>query len=341
MVKILYENRRDFLKDFDKLLKKRNSHDSEVDNIVDEILKNVKNRSDKALIEYTKKYDNHLVRSFEDLIVKKSEIDLAFKKIDNRVISSLKHSIRRITSYHKKQLPKDEIYKDKHGILLGGIWNPIESVCLYVPGGKAAYPSSLIMNAVPAIVSGVKRIVMTVPAINGKLNDLVLACAKLLGIDEIYKIGGAQAVAALAFGTKKIEKVDKIVGPGNAFVATAKKKVFGSVGIDMIAGPSEILIIADDKNNPNHIAIDLLSQAEHDELAQSILVTNNNNFALEVKESVDFFLETIDTFLFAKQFNKVDFPEFVGPDKAIKEDFIIEFLNTLIIFLRHWSLHFS
>ena len=149
MVKILYENRRDFLKDFDKLLKKRNSHDSEVDNIVDEILKNVKNRSDKALIEYTKKYDNHLVRSFEDLIVKKSEIDLAFKKIDNRVISSLKHSIRRITSYHKKQLPKDEIYKDKHGILLGGIWNPIESVCLYVPGGKAAYPSSLIMNAVP------------------------------------------------------------------------------------------------------------------------------------------------------------------------------------------------
>ena len=301
MVKILYENRRDFLKDFDKLLKKRNSHDSEVDNIVDEILKNVKNRSDKALIEYTKKYDNHLVRSFEDLIVKKSEIDLAFKKIDNRVISSLKHSIRRITSYHKKQLPKDEIYKDKHGILLGGIWNPIESVCLYVPGGKAAYPYSLLMNAVPAIVSGVKRIVMTVPAINGKLNDLVLACAKLLGIDEIYKIGGAQAVAALAFGTKKIEKVDKIVGPGNAFVATAKKKVFGSVGIDMIAGPSEILIIADDKNNPNHIAIDLLSQAEHDELAQSILVTNNNNFALEVKESVDFFLETIDRKEIAKK----------------------------------------
>ena len=301
MVKILYENRRDFLKDFDKLLKKRNSHDSEVDNIVDEILKNVKNRSDKALLEYTKKYDNHLVRSFEDLIVKKGEIDLAFKKIDNRVISSLKHSIRRITSYHKKQLPKDEIYKDKHGILLGGIWNPIESVCLYVPGGKAAYPSSLIMNAVPAIVSGVKRIVMTVPAINGKLNDLVLACAKLLGIDEIYKIGGAQAVAALAFGTKKIEKVDKIVGPGNAFVATAKKKVFGSVGIDMIAGPSEILIIADDKNNPNHIAIDLLSQAEHDELAQSILVTNNNNFALEVKESVDFFLETIDRKEIAKK----------------------------------------
>ena len=170
-----------------------------------------------------------------------------------------------------------------------------------MPGGKAAYPSSLIMNAVPAIVSGVKRIVMTVPAINGKLNDLVLACAKLLGIEEIYKIGGAQAIAALAFGTKKIDKVDKIVGPGNAFVATAKKKVFGSVGIDMIAGPSEILIIADDKNNPNHIAIDLLSQAEHDELAQAILITNNHNFGLEVNKSVDFFLETIDRKEIAKK----------------------------------------
>ena len=170
-----------------------------------------------------------------------------------------------------------------------------------MPGGKAAYPSSLIMNAVPAIVSGVKRIVMTVPAINGKLNDLVLACAKLLGIEEIYKIGGAQAIAALAFGTKKIDKVDKIVGPGNAFVATAKKKVFGSVGIDMIAGPSEILIIADDKNNPNHIAIDLLSQAEHDELAQSILITNNHNFGLEVNKSVDFFLETINRREIAKK----------------------------------------
>ena len=160
---------------------------------------------------------------------------------------------------------------------LGGVWNPIESVCLYVPGGTAAYPSSLIMNAVPAIVSGVKRIVMTVPAINGVLNDLILACAKLLGIKEIYKIGGAQAVAALAIGTKKIKKVDKIVGPGNAYVATAKKKLFGLVGIDMIAGPSEILIIADKKNNPKHIAIDLLSQAEHDKLAQSILITDDES----------------------------------------------------------------
>ena len=301
MAKFLIEYNKRFSKDFQKLLEKRDSYDSEVDYIVNKILEDVKNRSDKALLEYTKKYDNNPVKSFKDLIIKKSEIDSALKKIDKKVISSLKHSIRRVTSYHKKQLPKNDIYKDKHGILLGGIWNPIESVCLYVPGGKAAYPSSLIMNAVPAIVSGVKRIVMTVPAINGKLNDLVLACAKLLGIEEIYKIGGAQAIAALAFGTKKIDKVDKIVGPGNAFVATAKKKVFGSVGIDMIAGPSEILIIADDKNNPNHIAIDLLSQAEHDELAQAILITNNHNFGLEVNKSVDFFLETINRKEIAKK----------------------------------------
>ena len=227
------------------------------------------------------------------MIVKESEINSAFQKIDKKVIKSLKHSIKRVKSYHRKQLPKNDMYKDKHGILLGGVWNPINSVCLYVPGGKAAYPSSLIMNAVPAIVSGVKRIVMTVPAVNGKVNNLVLGCAKLLEIKEIYKIGGAQAIGALAFGTKRIDKVDKIVGPGNAFVATAKKKVFGNVGIDMIAGPSEILVIADNKNNPNHIAIDLLSQAEHDELAQSILITDDHKFALEVERSVNFFLEKI------------------------------------------------
>ena len=200
----------------------------------------------------------------------------------------------------KNRSQKNNIYKDKQGILLGGIWNPIDSVCLYVPGGKAAYPSSLIMNAVPAIVAGVERIVMTVPAINGMINNLVLACAKLLDIKEIYKIGGAQAIAAVAYGTKRISKVDKIVGPGNAFVATAKK-VFGNVGIDMIAGPSEILVIADNKNNPNHIAIDLLSQAEHDELAQSILITDDHEFALKVKKSVNSFLKKIDRKEIAKK----------------------------------------
>ena len=301
MVKFLFENEKDFSKKFEKLLEKRGSYDSDISDIVEKILTNIKNKSDKALLEYTKKYDNNIVKSFNDLIVKNDEIESAYLKIDKKIIKSLKHSIKRIKSYHQKQLPKNDIYKDKHGILLGGIWNPIDSVCLYVPGGKAAYPSSLIMNAVPAIVSGVKRIVMTVPAINGVVNDLVLACAKLLGIKEIYKIGGAQAIGALAFGTKNIEKVDKIVGPGNAYVATAKKKVFGNVGIDMIAGPSEILVIADNKNNPNHIAIDLLSQAEHDELAQSILITNDHKFATEVNKSVDYFLKEIERKEIAKK----------------------------------------
>ena len=293
MVRFLFENENDFSRKFERLLEKRESIDSNVEDIVDEILKNVKRKSDKSLIEYTNKLDNNKVKSFDELIVKESEINSAFLKIDKKVIKSLKHSIKRVKSYHRKQLPKNDMYKDKHGILLGGVWNPINSVCLYVPGGKAAYPSSLIMNAVPAIVSGVKRIVMTVPAVNGNVNNLVLGCAKLLEIKEIYKIGGAQAIGALAFGTKRIDKVDKIVGPGNAFVATAKKKVFGNVGIDMIAGPSEILVIADNKNNPNHIAIDLLSQAEHDELAQSILITDDHKFALEVERSVNFFLEKI------------------------------------------------
>ncbi len=293
MVRFLFENENNFSRKFERLLEKRESIDSSVEDIVDEILKNVKRKSDKSLIEYTNKLDNNKVKSFDELIVKESEINSAFLKIDKKVIKSLKHSIKRVKSYHRKQLPKNDMYKDKHGILLGGVWNPINSVCLYVPGGKAAYPSSLIMNAVPAIVSGVKRIVMTVPAVNGNVNNLVLACAKLLEIKEIYKIGGAQAIGALAFGTKRIDKVDKIVGPGNAFVATAKKKVFGNVGIDMIAGPSEILVIADNKNNPNHIAIDLLSQAEHDELAQSILITDDHKFALEVEKSVNFFLEKI------------------------------------------------
>ena len=186
------------------------------------------------------------------------------------------------------------MYKDKEGVVLGGIWNPIESVGLYVPGGKAAYPSSLIMNAVPAIVAGVERIVVTVPAVNGETNPLVLACCKLLGIKEVYKIGGAQAISALALGTKTIKKVDKIFGPGNAYVASAKKQFFGTVGIDMIAGPSEVLVVADSKNNPDHIAIDLLAQAEHDELAQSILITDDKNFSDKVIKSIDNFLKNLE-----------------------------------------------
>ena len=294
MVKILRENNQNFQENFKKILFKREMIDSSVDQVVENIIKKIKNDSDSGLLKLTQKYDNFKVSDVNQLFVRSEEIEKSKKMVDPKVLSSLKSAIKRIKDYHKRQIPKNDIFRDKHGILLGGLWNPIESVGLYVPGGTAAYPSSLIMNAVPAIVAGVRRIVITVPAINGILNPVILACASLLGIKEIYKIGGAQAVAALAIGTKKIKKVDKIVGPGNAYVATAKKKLFGIVGIDMIAGPSEILIIADKNNNPEHIAIDLLSQAEHDKLAQSILITDNENFANEVMDEIKILLKKLD-----------------------------------------------
>ncbi len=294
MVKILRENNKNFLENFKKILIKREMIDYSVDQVVENIIKKIKDDSDSALLALTKKYDNFRASDVNQLLVRNGEIEKSKKMIDPKVLSSLKSAIKRIKDYHKRQIPKNDLFRDKHGVLLGGVWNPIESVGLYVPGGTAAYPSSLIMNAVPAIVAGVKRIVITVPAVNGVLNPIILACASLLGIKEIYKIGGAQAIAALAIGTKKIKKVDKIVGPGNAYVATAKKKLFGIVGIDMIAGPSEILIIADKKNNPEHIAIDLLSQAEHDKLAQSILITDDENFAKKVIDNIKVLLETLD-----------------------------------------------
>ena len=294
MVKILRENNQNFQENFKKILIKREIIDSSVDQVVENIIKKIKNDSDSGLLKLTQKYDNFKVSDVNQLFVQSEEIEKSKKMVDPKVLSSIKSAIKRIKDYHKRQIPKNDIFRDKHGILLGGLWNPIESVGLYVPGGTAAYPSSLIMNAVPAIVAGVRRIVITVPAINGILNPVILACASLLGIKEIYKIGGAQAVAALAIGTKKIKKVDKIVGPGNAYVATAKKKLFGVVGIDMIAGPSEILIIADKNNNPEHIAIDLLSQAEHDKLAQSILITDNENFANEVIDKIKTLLKKLD-----------------------------------------------
>ena len=294
MVKILRENNQNFQENFKKILFKREMIDSSVDQVVENIIKKIKDDSDSGLLKLTQKYDNFKVSDVNQLFVRSEEIEKSKKMVDPKVLSSLKSAIKRIKDYHKRQIPKNDIFRDKHGILLGGLWNPIESVGLYVPGGTAAYPSSLIMNAVPAIVAGVRRIVITVPAINGILNPVILACASLLGIKEIYKIGGAQAVAALAIGTKKIKKVDKIVGPGNAYVATAKKKLFGIVGIDMIAGPSEILIIADKNNNPEHIAIDLLSQAEHDKLAQSILITDNENFANEVMDEIKILLKKLD-----------------------------------------------
>ena len=294
MVKILRENSKNFGESFKKILIKREMIDTSVDRVVENIINKIKDDSDSALLAFTKRYDNFKVSDINQLFVENQEIEKSKKMIDPKVLNSLKSAIKRVKDYHKRQIPKNDFFRDKQGVLLGGLWNPIESVGLYVPGGTAAYPSSLIMNAVPAIVAGVKRIVIAVPAINGVLNPVILACASLLGIKEIYKIGGAQAVAALAIGTKKIKKVDKIVGPGNAYVATAKKKLFGIVGIDMIAGPSEILIIADKKNNPEHIAIDLLSQAEHDKLAQSILISDDESFAKKVIDNITIILKKLD-----------------------------------------------
>ena len=293
MVRILNTKDRSFNLAFENLLKKRDKDDKQIDLIVSNIIKKVKSKSDLALIELTNKHDKFPVNSINDLIVNKKELDKSFDLLKKPIKNSLKNAISRITAYHKKQKPSNLMYKDKHGIKLGGIWNPLESVGLYVPGGTAAYPSSLIMNAVPALVAGVDRIVVTVPATKGKISPLVLACCKMLGISEIYKIGGAQAIAALAIGTKTIKSVDKIFGPGNAFVASAKKQFFGTVGIDMIAGPSEILVMADSKNNPDHIAIDLLSQAEHDKYAQSILITDDKMFSEKVIESINKYLKIL------------------------------------------------
>ena len=300
MVKILKTTDKSFEKGFENLLQKRNQDDQKIDKKVAKIIDDVKLRSDKALIDLTKKYDQLDAKEINDLVVSKKELDSSVMVIKEKTKKSLKRAIKRVRSYHQKQMPSNTMYKDKEGIILGGLWNPIQSVGLYVPGGTAGYPSSLIMNAVPAIVAGVERIVVTVPATYGQINSLVLACCKFLGISEIYKIGGAQAIAALALGTDRIDKVDKIFGPGNAYVASAKKQFFGTVGIDMIAGPSEILVMADSKNNPDHIAIDLLSQAEHDELAQAILVTDDDIFAHNVMRSIDKYLNTLERKKIAK-----------------------------------------
>ncbi|MCE3232394.1 MAG: Histidinol dehydrogenase, prokaryotic-type [Rickettsiaceae bacterium] len=261
---------------------------------VDEIVSNVIKNRDTALLEYTNKFDRMNVKSVAELKVKQAEIDAAYKATAPEVINALEMAAKRISDYHKKQMPQDIDYKDSIGVRLGNIWKPIETVGLYVPGGLASYPSSVLMNAVPAHVAGVKKVVMVVPAPNGKLNPIVLAAAKVAGITDIFKIGGAQAIAALACGTETVPAVHKIVGPGNAYVAEAKRQFSGSVGIDMIAGPSEILVVADSKNNPDWIAADLLSQAEHDSDARSILITDSAEFAYKVERAVEKSLSTLE-----------------------------------------------
>ncbi|MEO1745030.1 MAG: histidinol dehydrogenase [Pseudomonadota bacterium] len=258
---------------------------ADVDAAVAAILDDVRARGDTAVAEYTAKFDR---LDFGDtpMAVSADEIDSAMASVDAETLDALTLARDRIRSHHERQLPKDDHYTDALGVKLGSRWTAIEAVGLYVPGGTASYPSSVLMNALPAVVAGVERIVMVVPSPDGVLNPLVLAAAKLAGVSEVYRIGGAQAVGALAYGTETIKPVAKIVGPGNAFVAAAKRRVFGTVGIDMIAGPSEVLVVADANNDPNWIAADLLAQAEHDTGAQSILLTDDTTFGQSVAEAV-------------------------------------------------------
>lgn len=276
-----------FSQDFAALLAGKREASVDVDAAVRDILEDVRSHGDAAVLRYTERFDRLAATSMAELTVSAEEIAAAVAAVPEETLAALTLARDRIASHHRRQMPEDDRYTDAIGVELGSRWTAIESVGLYVPGGTASYPSSVLMNAVPAKVAGVERIAMVVPSPDGVLNPLVLAAAHLAGVEEIYRIGGAQAVAALAFGTETIPAVSKIVGPGNAFVAAAKRRVFGTVGIDMIAGPSEILVVADDENDPDWIAADLLSQAEHDASAQSILITDDAGFATAVEAALE------------------------------------------------------
>jgi histidinol dehydrogenase len=282
----------DFAQRFADFLAAKREVSADIEAATRAIVDDVAARGDAALIEATRKFDR-LELDASRLRITPAEIDAAVKACDAATIDALKFARDRIEIFHRRQLPKDERFTDAQGVELGWRWSAIDAVGLYVPGGTAAYPSSVLMNAVPARVAGVARVVMVVPSPDGKLNPLVLAAAHLGGVSEIYRVGGAQAVAALAYGTATIAPVAKIVGPGNAYVAAAKRLVFGKVGIDMIAGPSEVLVIADHTGNAGWIAADLLAQAEHDVNAQSILITDNAALADDVERAVDAQLATL------------------------------------------------
>tara|TARA_S200000501_G_scaffold360401_1_gene387428 strand:- start:3452 stop:4756 length:1305 start_codon:yes stop_codon:yes gene_type:complete len=278
---------------FRKFLNSQRETLNDVENIVTQIITQVKDTGDHALFELTKKFDDYVLTE-DNIRISESEIENSYQKCKTQELDALKMASSRIRLFHEKQFPDNYNYIDLEGVELALRWSPIESVGIYVPGGSASYPSSVLMNAIPAKVAGVKRLVMVSPSNKGKLNHLVLAAAKISGVDEVYRIGGAQAIAALAYGCNSIDAVDKIVGPGNAYVAAAKRQLFGKVGIDMVAGPSEILVVADNKNDAKWIAVDLLSQAEHDPLAQSILITDDIEFANNVEEEIDACLPLLD-----------------------------------------------
>ncbi len=278
----------------EKLLAWESVSDAKVNQIVDDILSEVKQQGDAAVVSYTNRFDLTTVSSMSELELSSDRLAAALTTLPQAQRTALEKAAQRIRQYHEKQKSDSWQYTEADGTMLGQKVTPLDRVGLYVPGGKAAYPSSVLMNAIPAKVAGVAEIIMVVPTPRGELNQLVLAAAALAGVDRVFTIGGAQAVAALAYGTETIPKVDKIVGPGNIYVATAKRAVFGAVGIDMIAGPSEILVVCDGKTNPDWVAMDLFSQAEHDEDAQAILITPDADFIDQVEASIRKLLPTME-----------------------------------------------
>ena len=291
----------DFDLKLDRLLAWESVSDGTVNNVVTDILKNVKNRGDEAVVDYSNQFDRLNVSTISELELSKEKLQQALDLISDEERSALDTAVQRVKDYHQHQKQDSWQYSESDGTLLGQQVTPMDRVGIYVPGGKASYPSSVLMNAIPAKVAGVSEIIMVVPTPDGELNPLVLAAAALSGVDRVFCVGGAQAVAALAYGTETIPSVDKIVGPGNIYVATAKRAVFGLVGIDMIAGPSEILVVCDGKTNPDWVAMDLFSQAEHDEDAQPILISTDADFIDKVQSSIDKLLPTMERELIIRE----------------------------------------
>ncbi|HYD33196.1 MAG TPA: histidinol dehydrogenase [Methylophilaceae bacterium] len=281
----------DFRQNLEQLLAFETAQDDQIDRVVADILRDVKTRGDAAVLEYTSRFDRIDVAGMSELELSKAELAMALESLPQQQRDALESAATRVRLYHEKQLLSSWTYTENDGTMLGQQVTALDRVGLYVPGGKAAYPSSVLMNAIPAKVAGVEELIMVVPTPGGERNALVLAAAAVCGVDRVFCIGGAQAVGALAYGTQTVPKVDKIVGPGNAYVAAAKRRVFGVVGIDMVAGPSEILVICDGKTNPDWVAMDLFSQAEHDELAQAILLSPDTDFINQVAASIDRLVE--------------------------------------------------
>ena len=284
-----------FARDFRRVVRDRRESEGNVSRDVATILNEMRERGDAALVEYTMRLDEHRLSTDDDWRITAEACAEVHAALDPDLRDALQLAADRIAAFHRDQLPKDRDFTDAIGMRLGSRWRPVEAAGLYVPGGRAAYPSSLLMNAIPGKVAGVERLVVTTPTPRGVVNPLVLAAAHIAGVDEIWRVGGAQAIAALAYGTDRIPRVDVVTGPGNAWVAEAKRQLYGVVGIDMVAGPSEILVIADKDNNPDWIAADLLSQAEHDPTSQSILITDDERFARMVEDAVDVQLMDLPT----------------------------------------------